>query len=350
MSDQDQAPLGQGPTPQGGPAPGHLPELRWPVELLYWDTPGVTYQQNRSALITNSPLAAGLFYGARAAGNSAARSRARQLARPQWLVAGSGEAVLDERGLALNGNWGGTWASMRVEYSEVVSWDREQDALRIVPVNYYPLLLRTSDIDGLAGWYAHLSHGRLWQQLGVEAWQPAPQVPISAWEQRDGRFTCAVPAGWEPLTDRTYLANAAMDAANNQQRLLFMLRRNPSECQATVDFNEVVNREMVRFLSADPAHLEQDALRFAGVKAERANGVVVNRPRVIVMGGERATMIDTTMNLPHVHVRIRELYVGRQGRWFMVGFAVAHAGDPQPFFDRFSPEFQTMIATWQWRF
>jgi hypothetical protein len=83
--------------------------------------------------------------------------------------------------------------------------------------------------------------------------------------------------------------------------------------------------------------------------AQRANGVVVTRPRVVLMGGERATMIDTTMVLPHVRVRLRELYVGHRGRWYMVGFAVAHATDPQPFFDRYAPEFQTMIATWQWR-
>lgn len=325
------------------------PDLRWPVELLYWDTPQVEYGQNRNALITNSPLAAGLFYAVRAAGNAAARSQARQLAEPQWLLAGTGELVLDERGLALTGTWGGTWASMRVEYSEIVSWDRDQDAVRIMPVNYYPLLLRTPGADNLAGWFAHLSHGKLWQQLAVETWEPPQQVRIKAWEQRDKRFTCAVPEGWEPLTDRDYLANAAKDAANNKQRLLFMLRRSPADCHVAVDFNEVADPEMVRFMSADPAHIEQDALRFAGVKAERANGIVVTRPRVILVGGERATMIDTTMNLPHVHVRLRELYVGRRGRWFMIGFAVAHPGDPQPFFDRFAPEFQTMIATWRWR-
>ena len=330
-------------------SPGR-PDLRWPVELWYWGTPQVAFSQNRSVLITNSPAAAGLFYGARAFGNAAARKKARRLAQQQqWLVAGSGEMVLDDRGMTLTGTWGGTWASMRIDYAEVVSWERDQDALRIVPVDYYPLLLRTPHADNFAGWYAHLSHGKLWQPLGVETWEPPPQVPVKAWEQRDKRFTCAIPDGWEPFTDSVYLANAAKDAANNQQRLLFMLHRNPSECHAAVDFNEVVNPEIARLLSADPAHIEQDALRFAGVKAERANGVVVTRPRVILMGGERATMIDTTMNLPHIHVRLRELYVGRRGRWYMVGLAVAHPGDPQPLFDRYSPEFQAMIATWQWR-
>jgi hypothetical protein len=342
-------PYGQVPASQGGQGPASRPDLRWPVELLYWDTPEVTFRQNRNALITNSPLAAGVFYGVRAAGSAAARSRAKRLAQPQWLVAGHGEVVLDEMGMALHGTWGGQWGSMRVEFSEVVSWERDQDALRVVPVDYYPLLLRTPDRSGLAGWYAHLSHGKLWQPLGVETWTPDPQVRWGAWEQRDPRFTCAIPLSWEPLTDGAYLANAAADAANNQQRLLFMLRRNPADGQTSADFNEIGNPEVVRFLSADPAKLEQDALRFAGVKAQRANGVVVTRPRVILMGGERATMIDTTMVLPHVRVRLRELYAGHRGYWYMVGFAVAHAADPQPFFDRYAPEFQTMIATWQWR-
>ena len=333
-----------------GAGPGYRPDLRWLVELLYWDTPQVTFRPNRNVLITNSPLAAGLFYGARAAGNAAARSRARQQAQPQWLVAGTGEALLDERGMVLNGTWGGTPASMRVDYAEVSSWQRDHDALRLTPVNYYPLLVRTGQIDQLAGWYGRLSHGKLWQPLGMERWDVPPHVQIAGWEQRDKRFTCAVPYGWEPLTDPVYLANAAKDAANNQQRLLFMLRRNRPDCQVSADFNEITSREVTRFLSADPGQLEQDALRFAGLKAHNANGVVVNRPRVVLMDGERAVVIDTTMNLPHVHVRLCELYGGRRGRWFMVGFAVAHPVDPGPAFDQLAPEFQAMIASWKWRF
>jgi hypothetical protein len=38
--------------------------------------------------------------------------------------------------MALHGTWDGQRASMRVEYSEVVSWERDQDALRLVVVAF----------------------------------------------------------------------------------------------------------------------------------------------------------------------------------------------------------------------
>lgn len=334
------------PVPFGSQPGRPVPDLRWPIELMYWAGADVTFSQSRGALITNSPAAAGLFFGARAAGNARARRAASRLAQAQWRLAGTGEVILDERGIALNGSWG----AMRLEYAEVASFARDRDALRITPVNYYSLLLRAADAENLASWYARLSDGKLWQQLATQAWRPDPQSPISYWEQSDSRFTFGVPLGWQPLTDQAYLSNVAKDAANNQQQLLFMLRRNTPDCDATADFNEITNPEVVRVLTGDPSYFEQDALRFAGVKAQRANGVVVNRPFVVQMNGERAAVIDTTMNAPHVRVRLREVYAGHGRRWFMSGFAVAHPADPQPYFDRFSPEFQTMIATWLWRY
>jgi hypothetical protein len=320
--------------------------LRWPVQLLYWSAEAVTFRQNRNALITNSPLAAGLFYGTRAAGNAAVRRRARQLAEPQWRIAGTGEALLDQRGLELNGSWGG---SMRVEYAEIPSWQREQDGLRLSVVDYYPLLLRSPAIAELAGWFGRLSEGMLWQELPVVAWQPHQQVRIGATEQRDRRFSCAVPEGWAPLTDRAYLANAAKDSANSGLRLLFMRRRESASCQVVVEFNEVSDRNMLQGLNADPGLFERGALRLAGLKAQNANGVVANRPFVVSMGGERATVIDTTMTLPHVGVRLREVYAGHRGSWFMVAYTSANAIDPGPCFNLFSSEFETLISTWQWR-
>jgi hypothetical protein len=321
------------------------PDPRWPIELWYWSAEVVTFRQNRSALITNSPLAAGLFYGARAAGNVSARRHAKQLAEPQWRLAGTGQVILDARGLALDGSWGG---HMRVEYSEVPSWRHDQDALQITVIDYYPLMLRTHAADDLVGWFGRLSEGKLWQELAVQTWQPAPQVPIIGWEQRDRRFTCAVPAGWEPLTDRAYLADAAKDAANNRQRLLFMLRRTGFHVAA--DFNQLADQEILRNLGTDPGAFERGALRLAGLKAQNSNGVVVSRPVVVLMDSERATMLDTSMTFPHIRVRLRELFVGRRGQWFMFGYTAADPVDPQALFDRFAAEFQTMIATWQWRF
>jgi hypothetical protein len=341
----DPAPYGPQPAWHPDLLAASLPDLRWRIGLLYWDTAEVTYRKNRNVLITNSPLAAGLFYGVRAVGNAAVRGRARQLSQAQWRTAGTGEVALDERGMALYGSWG----NMRVDYAEVASWDRDRDALRIWPVNYYPLLLQSSDVDNLAGWYAHLSHGKLWQPLATETWEVPPQVRTSYWEQRDNRFTCGVPEGWEPLTDPAYLSDVAKDAVTNQMHLLFMLRSNAADCNVSVDFNEIVNPDMVRQLSSDPALFEREAAGFARIKAERGNGAVVDPPRVVLMNGERATVIDTTAVFPHGHVQRRELYVGRRGHWFMVGFAVAHPTFPQPYFDRIAPEFQAMLATWQWR-
>src|ERR1022692_572701 len=140
------------------PASTHRPDPRWPVELWYWSAEVVTFRQSRSALITNSPLAAGLFYGARAAGNASARRRAKQLAEPQWRLAGTGQVVLDAHGLALDGSWGG---HMRVEYAEIPSWQHDQDALQITVVDYYPLMLRKHSADELVGWLWRFSEGNL---------------------------------------------------------------------------------------------------------------------------------------------------------------------------------------------
>jgi len=112
-----------------------------------------------------------------------------------------------------------------------------------------------------------------------------------------------------------------------------------------VEFNQLADRDMLRNLAADPGIFERGALRLAGLKARNANGAVVTRPTVVPVGGERATMLDTTMVLPHVQVRLRELYVGRRGQWFMIAFHCADPFNPQALFDRFAAEFQTMIAT-----
>jgi hypothetical protein len=330
-----------GPRGPGAPAPYGL---RWPVQLQYWSAEEVTFRPNRNALITNSPLAAGLFYSSRAAGNAAGRRKARQLSEPQWRVAGTGEVLLDQRGLELTGSWGG---SMRVEYAEIPSWQRDQDALSFTVVDYYPLLLRSAAIEELAGWFGRLSDGNLWQELPVVSWQP--QVRIAGTEQRDRRFSCAVPEGWLPLTDRAYLANAAQDAVNSGMRLLFMLRHQAAQCQLVMEFSEVSDPSMIQGLNADPGLFERGALRLAGLKAQNANGVVVNRPFVVSMGGERATVLDTTMTLPHIAVRLREVYAGHGGSWFMIAYTSASPIDPRPCFDRFAPDFETLISTWQWR-
>ncbi len=170
---------------------------------------------------------------------------------------------------------------------------------------------------------------------------------MAGWERRDKRFTCAVPDGWAPLTDPAYLANAAKDAANNQMRLLFMLRR--TGYYVSVEFSEITDRAMLQNLAADPGAFERGALRLAGLKAQNANGVVVARPVVVMMNGERAVMLDTTMVLPHLQVRIRELFVPHRGQWFMVALTAADPVHPQALFDQFAAEFQTMIATWSWR-
>jgi hypothetical protein len=318
----------------------------WPVQMLYWSAEAVTFTQNRSALITNSPLAAGLFYGTRAAGNAAARRRARQLAEPQWRVAGTGQMTLDQRGIELNGSWGG---SMRVEYAEISSWQVDQDALRISVVDYYPLLLRSPDIADLAGAFSRRSDGLLWQELGTESWRQHPQLAIAFTEKRGRRFTCSVPAGWVPLTDRNYLSNAALDAANSGNRLLFMLRQEAPGCQLAVEFSEVTDQVMLRAMNADPGLFERGAWRLAGLKALNANGVVLNRPRVVSLDGERATILDTTMTFQHLRVRLRELYAGHRGNWFVIAYSSAHPADPDPCFLGHALEFETMIATWHWR-
>jgi len=284
-----------------------------------------------------------LFYGTRATGNAAVRRRARELTAPQWRLAGHGQVILDHEGIGLHGSWG----SMRVEYSEVPSWRQDQDALQLSVVDYYPLMLKTSAPAGLISAFAHLSEGKLWQELTVTTWQPLPGVPVAGWEQRDKRFTCAVPAGWAPLADPAFLANAARDAANNQMRLLFMLRR--TGYYVSVEFSEVTDRSMLGNLAADPGAFERGALRLAGLKAQQANGVVVARPAVVMMQGERAVLLDTTMVLPHIAVRIRELFVPHRGQWFMVALTAADPANPQALFDQFAGEFQTMIATWNWR-
>jgi hypothetical protein len=329
----------------GSPPGGFQPDLRWPIELWYWSAEVVTFRKNRSALITNSPLAAGLFYGARAAGNTAARRRAGQLAQPQWRLAGTGQVVLDDTGMTFDGSWGG---QMRVEYAEVPTWQRDQDSLQVNVIDYYPLMLRAHGIDQLVASFSQLSGGKLWQELVVQAWQPAPQVAVGHTEQRDRRFSCAVPDGFEPLNDRAYLANAAQDSANSGMRLLFMLRHR--DFPVLFEFDQIADRQMLQGLAADPGAFERGALRLATLKARNAGGEVVARPAVVIVGGERATMIDTTMVLPHVKVRFRELYVGRRGQWFMIALHCADPYNPQALFDQFAPAFQTLIATWQWRF
>jgi hypothetical protein len=326
------------------PYGGGWQQPSWPVELWYWSAEVVAAQLNRNALITNSPLAAGLFYGVRAVGNAAARRRASGLAAPQWRLAGRGQAVLDYYGIGLHGSWG----SMRVEYSEIGSWQQNRDALQLSVVDYYPLLLKTSAPAALVAEFARWSKGRLWQELAVTAWQPLPQVQLAGWEQRDPRFTCAVPAGWEPLTDPAYLQAAARDAANNQQRVLFMLRR-AGYTLVSIEFSQIVGRDMLQNLAADPGAFERGALRLAELKAQNANGVVVARPVVVILHGERAVMLDTTMVLPHIQVRIRELFVPHRGEWFMIALSVADSVNPQALFDQLAGEFQTLIATWNWR-
>jgi hypothetical protein len=326
------------------PYGGGWQQPSWPVELWYWSAEEVTAQLNRSALITNSPLAAGLFYSVRAAGNAAARRRARNLAEPQWRPAGQGQAVLDYYGIGLHGSWG----SMRVEYSEIFSWQHDHGALQLSVIEYYPLMLRSSAPAALIAEFGRLSEGKLWQELAVTAWQPLPHVQVAGWEQRDRRFTCAIPAGWQPVTDHEYLRAAAMDAANNQMRLLFALSRSGYP-YVTIDFLQLIGRPELASLAADPGSFERGALRLANLKAYNANGVVVARPVVVMMHGERGVILDTTNVLPHVQVRLREIFVPHRGEWFIVSLSVPHPVHPQALFDELAGEFQTLIATWNWR-
>ncbi len=319
----------------------------WPVEVWEWTAEEVGYRQNRNLLLTNSPLALGLFYGVRAVGNAAARQRAAQEARPQWRPLGQGQAQVDDDALHLLGPWGNT----PVWFSQLRAWHRDGDAVVVSPVgDVPPLLVRTAGVDALAGALAARSQGRLWAPPELETWPPPGPDRVTGWEPADGRFTFALPPGWGRYLDPGYVRLAAQDAAGGGQQLLFLLRFDTMECDAYVDVAELRDPDRLALLAGDPGMLERNAGWVAQARAQKSNGAVTAPPRLVVVGGERASLLSFTTSVPGFAVRNLEFWIPHGGAWFVVGFNVTSRGDPRPWFDHLLGDIQAMVASWHWRF
>ena len=317
----------------------------WPIDLWEWSTEEVAFRQNSNLLLTNSPMAFALFYGVRAAGNALARRRAEQQAQPQWRPLGGGQAAMADWGIHLTGPWG----SAPLAFDQLVSWERTPDGLVLHAAgDLPPFLLRSPAADQLAAELFRTAEGRTWRAPELEVWPPPDATQTAGWEPADGRFGFAISPGWHRHHDARYLQLAANDMAEGGQQLLFSLRFDTAECDAFLDVAELRDPERLALLAGDATWVERNAFSLVQVRAQKSNGMVTGPPRLVAVGGERASLLGFTTTVPGFQVRNAEFWIPHHGAWFVFDFSILVRGDPRPWFDHLFPGVQAMLASWQW--
>ncbi len=307
------------------------------VEIFRWQAIHVDAPVNRNALITNSPLLAIGFYGIRALHNAKARNAAAAASIPQWRACGTGSVMLEPNGIRLHGAWG----QCSIPFQEIRSWHVDGDAVVIDPVGADPILVRGPGLGRRLGLrLAELTNGRLWRPPATEHWTAAS--PPAWWCGDHPGFAFGVPSGWHHAAPE-YFAFADQEARGGGLQELVALACHDEAATWYIEVAVGPDDGTLR-------NLDETAGQFARDRATASRGSVTDRPRVVDVAGERATMVSFTVGIPSgAAAPTNEVMVIRSGWVYKISYAAVHPNPTAQLWSTHWPGFQTVIATWQWR-
>jgi hypothetical protein len=264
-----------------------------------------------------------------------ARKKARRLAKAQWRKMGHSDVSLssDRMTVALQGQ------RYEVPYATVTGWSTGRRGLEVHRVKWAPLRIRARDQASLESWFSELSGGRTWQPPIAETVQVERQ--ITGWNQQSPSFTFGCPAGWE-YADPSWMAAVSAESGGAGRAVAAMRNGLDPAIAWTVLVLEIPATDEL-----NPALVEQAADDVAAQLASAMHAEVVGRTKVVSVGGERGIVMRTCRSV-FDSIDVEHIWLSHGNRFYDISYVSCPAIAGDGLYDRFLPDFHTMIASWQW--
>jgi hypothetical protein len=295
----------------------------------------------------SSSVVAGALIGM-AAANLIARNRQVKAESPQWQRKGPSHVFIDDVMVTIDSQEG----HQRIPFGTITAYRTSKLGLEFNRLMEPPILLGPSlmasgrpdeQVSQLSGWFAHLSHGKLWHVPTFES--ARSEQPATALCQMDPRFTFGLPPGWRPA----------------EPEIVGGMSTPPPVVAAAVrpeiDGYGAIMRvdDLSGIPDASPQWVEY-AEQTAAWMADAWSGSVSGRIAYLEIGsGGRAAVVPITacpIGYPGLPLgsRLEETHVviTRNGAVFKLQYAVIPFGNAPIPVHQDRTDLMTMLATWEW--
>jgi hypothetical protein len=298
-------------------------------------------------VIGSSSLAAWATLGA-AAMTLFGRARAASLEGQTRIVPATGDAVLmndriilrmvveaEVGGVRLRGDAAARTVNLEIPYRLIRQCGTDQGSVYLDVVGRGVIRLQPRDSGDFAQWLAHLSYNKTWQA-------PSPldlsmQRPVVGWCQQDPRFTFGLPQQWVPVEPGP-LADYGRLFYPSALRSGVLLGVGEWEAQVLVIDNGPVQESLKTI----------DAESLAALLASATEISPIGSIQAAALGGETVALLrGTSVTSDGVFDRCYGAFA-HGGVLYALWYGVVGGTIGDGSYERWLPDFHSMMATWHW--